>query len=79
MIELPANKSPEHPDWLEPHIKGSAPAIDPFSLPCNISHEVKSKVVDSFNRGIRLPWFYKDIAWEVYKEYNIDPITQWLN
>ena len=41
MRELPATKSPEHPDWLEPHIKRSAPAIDPFSFPYDVPDQVK--------------------------------------
>ena len=37
----------------------------------------KNTILEKFRAGIKIKRMYKDIAWEIFKEEGIDPMSDW--
>ena len=57
------------------HYDSQIMKLGEINLDANL--ELKSKILDDFKAGRRIKRFYRDIAWEVFKEAGIDALNDW--
>ena len=60
---------------IEAHYDSQIIKLGEINLDAN--QELKSKILDDFRAGRRIKRYYRDIAWEVFKEAGIDAMNDW--